>query len=342
MTFRSCNRSLILCSAIFASASGCGGSSNGYHDLVQAGKSVRGSPARNWEDGDMEQLRAFVHANREPLKLARRALSGECRVAVEYSLEYQSTSSKNVGAVRILGRLLQSEGVLAEREERTADAVTRYLDQVRLGQQGLRGGTALHLLGGLSIEETGLDGLRGLRDAMHAAQCRRAVKALENGDSRREPLEDVLAREQKLLEVTLEDPAKMMPVDADAMAKLSDVEKARIGKVLSGLMQPTLDRVKARREHVRSVLRLLAADLAVRAYFIDHAEYPGQLADVVPEYLSAVPIDPYSGNPLIYRKQGISYVLYSLGPDGRDDGGRRVPLKSLADGGAGDFFVDAE
>lgn len=323
-------------------ATGCGGSSNGYHDLVQAGKSVRGTPAGNWQAADVQRLRAFVEANREPLKLARRALSGECRVTVEYSLEYQATSSEDAGAVRTLGRLLQWEGLLAKRDGRIDDALTSYLDQLRLGQQGLRGGTALHLIVALAIEGTGLDGLRGLRDTLNVAQCRRAVEALENGDANREPLDDVLAREQKLMQATLNDPAKMMPGGADATAKLSDAEKAKIGKVLSGLMQPALDRVEARRDYIQALTRLLAADLALRAYWLEHAKYPGQLADVAPAYISAVPTDPYSGNPLVYHSQAATYVLYSVGPDRRDDGARRVPLKTLTDGGTGDLFVDTQ
>jgi hypothetical protein len=72
-------------------------------------------------------------------------------------------------------------------------------------------------------------------------------------------------------------------------------------------------------------LRLLMADLAVRLYQQEHERLPEQLSDLVRQYLAAVPIDPYSDKPLIYRPDGKSFVLYSVGHDGRDDGGRRRP-----------------
>src|SRR5258707_182427 len=41
-----------------------------------------------------------------------------------------------------------------------------------------------------------------------------------------------------------------------------------------------------------------------------------------PLYLSRVPEDPFSGRPLIYRPQGLTGLLYSVGLDQVDDGGK--------------------
>jgi hypothetical protein len=38
--------------------------------------------------------------------------------------------------------------------------------------------------------------------------------------------------------------------------------------------------------------------------------------------LNAVLTDPFDGQPLRYRNQGTGYVLYSIGPDLKDDGGK--------------------
>jgi hypothetical protein len=40
-----------------------------------------------------------------------------------------------------------------------------------------------------------------------------------------------------------------------------------------------------------------------------------------PEALPAGLMDPFSGQALVYRREGAGYVLYSVGPDGKDDGG---------------------
>lgn len=69
----------------------------------------------------------------------------------------------------------------------------------------------------------------------------------------------------------------------------------------------------------------LAAALALRAYRLDQGAYPGELSDLVPDYLDSIPQDPFAGDaPLRYRIDGDRYVLYSIGPDGVDDGGTAI------------------
>jgi hypothetical protein len=69
--------------------------------------------------------------------------------------------------------------------------------------------------------------------------------------------------------------------------------------------------------------RMAATGLAMRLFEIDHGHRPTQLADLVPDYLPAVPADPFSpdGARIRYRPAVEPAVLYSLGADGKDDGG---------------------
>ena len=60
------------------------------------------------------------------------------------------------------------------------------------------------------------------------------------------------------------------------------------------------------------------------------------LADLVPDYLSEVPQDPFSGKPLLYRRNAKGYVLYSVGLDGRDDGGQPMDQENVF----GDMLLD--
>ena len=46
----------------------------------------------------------------------------------------------------------------------------------------------------------------------------------------------------------------------------------------------------------------------------------------------AVPVDPYSGWPLLFRAEARSYAVYSLGPNRRDDNGDFTLLR-FAQGG---------
>ena len=80
--------------------------------------------------------------------------------------------------------------------------------------------------------------------------------------------------------------------------------------------------------------RLLITSLALRAYSLDHkGAYPQTLAQLTPTYMTQIPVDPFgSANAsLVYRKTEAAYLLYSIGPDGRDDGGQPC-IGHLSDG----------
>jgi hypothetical protein len=77
------------------------------------------------------------------------------------------------------------------------------------------------------------------------------------------------------------------------------------------------------------------AALAVERFRLARGRWPESLADVVPEVLAAVPADPFDGQPLRYRRTAGGVVIYSIGPDGADDGGtfRYDPPRSGPDVG---------
>jgi hypothetical protein len=52
------------------------------------------------------------------------------------------------------------------------------------------------------------------------------------------------------------------------------------------------------------------------------------LADLVPDYLDAVPRDPFSGNDLRYKKLEPGFVVYSVGEDLSDDDGKEMELRT--------------
>jgi hypothetical protein len=72
---------------------------------------------------------------------------------------------------------------------------------------------------------------------------------------------------------------------------------------------------------------LVELALALRAYRQEHhGAYPASLGALAPAYLARLPIDPFGGGatPYHYRLGGATYLLYSVGPDGKDDGGAPI------------------
>jgi hypothetical protein len=68
--------------------------------------------------------------------------------------------------------------------------------------------------------------------------------------------------------------------------------------------------------------RASAAALAVARYRRAHGgALPVRLADLVPAYLAATPVDPYTGSEQKYVHEGDRYKVYAVGLNRRDDGG---------------------
>jgi hypothetical protein len=70
--------------------------------------------------------------------------------------------------------------------------------------------------------------------------------------------------------------------------------------------------------------RMTATALAIRLYEADHGRRPARLADLVPDYLPAVPADPQSPDDrqICYLPNDDLPRLYSVGLNGVDDGGQ--------------------
>jgi hypothetical protein len=69
---------------------------------------------------------------------------------------------------------------------------------------------------------------------------------------------------------------------------------------------------------------------ALGEYHRRNVQYPERLDQLVPEFLPRLPIDYADRKTLRYRRTGDTYILYSVGTNGVDDGGkagRRDPLR---------------
>lgn len=81
------------------------------------------------------------------------------------------------------------------------------------------------------------------------------------------------------------------------------------------------------RDEAFAVARLRGVTLqtALLAYRLDHHAFPPTLDALIPKYLSAIPLDPFDGQPLRFRRDPQGVTLWSIGPDFTDQSGR-IPL----------------
>ena len=117
---------------------------------------------------------------------------------------------------------------------------------------------------------------------------------------------------------------------ADAVGdRLRSTSKAH---VLLHTIMPALSRVTT--IELRTIARLRAADaaIAVLRYRLATGKLPDKLADLVPAYLENIPKDPFDGNKLRYKKLDPGFIVYSIGEDLSDDGGKEKPSKTAKGG----------
>ncbi len=96
--------------------------------------------------------------------------------------------------------------------------------------------------------------------------------------------------------------------------------------ILSGLLLPALEKYASRDANHRAQVRTALVGVAVERFRLAHeGKTPVDLRSLVPEYLDHVPVDPYDGRPLRYKPIKNGYLVYSIGPDAKDDGGIEPP-----------------
>jgi hypothetical protein len=91
------------------------------------------------------------------------------------------------------------------------------------------------------------------------------------------------------------------------------------------LLTPAFSACVVAEHRSRARLVLSRTAIALATWRSDQSDedhpYPEQLADLVPRYLAAVPVDPFSSKSLVYERRGDGYVLASVGVNAVFDGG---------------------
>ena len=122
---------------------------------------------------------------------------------------------------------------------------------------------------------------------------------------------------------------KKLAVDPANIAKLIQGKEQpdkmagkAIGDVMVSLMMPATRKVQNAFDRSEQVQGNLQVAFALAGYHREHGRYPANLEDLAPKYLAAVPNDLFSGKALIYRPAKKGYLFYSVGVNGKDEGGR--------------------
>ncbi len=100
------------------------------------------------------------------------------------------------------------------------------------------------------------------------------------------------------------------------------IASKKIGDILISLLTPALNAAIHVEEcsNVNSDLSQIA--FALDTFRSEHGNYPDRLADLGPKYILEVPKDGFTSADYIYHRKGNGYILYSVGYNHKDDGGK--------------------
>lgn len=121
--------------------------------------------------------------------------------------------------------------------------------------------------------------------------------------------------------------ANEMLAECDEQLKGLDRQRGSIRgatHLLSSILFPSFSRTYVLHFRQVATRRMAAVALALRLYELDHGRRPEWLPDLVPDYLTALPEDPFAADKRTfgYKPDREQPVLYSVGNDGRDDDGQ--------------------
>jgi hypothetical protein len=117
------------------------------------------------------------------------------------------------------------------------------------------------------------------------------------------------------------EPYPRSSLSARAVAK-AYARKAPKHRVLTSCDPAILGRFIFQVQAATARLESARTALAVLRYKAEHSGLPDGLRDLVPGFVDAVSSDPFNGEPLLYRKEKAGFVVYSVGENGKDDGGK--------------------
>ncbi|MBX7257547.1 MAG: hypothetical protein K1Y02_14390 [Candidatus Hydrogenedentes bacterium] len=91
--------------------------------------------------------------------------------------------------------------------------------------------------------------------------------------------------------------------------------------IVSDLQIPSLGRAMEAQARDTSLLNCAVSACAILRYWQDRGTLPDTLDELVPQYLDKTPLDCMDAKPLRYLHDEMSFTVYTVGPNRKDDGG---------------------
>ena len=275
---------------------------NGFHDYLQAALALHRVDDLEGIRTNAVSLGAYLSDNREAMRFIRLGLTRESRVSYPLDKNYiQRRIQEKWWNIRKAGTLLEFEGRLAELEGRTNDAANAYLDFIRFSHEAYRGGPLIDAMIGFACEIQAIRPFAKLVPGLSANECRASIAILDQIESHREPVEDVLSNERIW--------SKHNASLRETFLVLIPSNEAR---QLRASRTAFVDNNLSRR---RAMLRV-EVELASRAFQLTNNRPPANVEELVPGLLRTLPTDPATHERLTLDKISVIKLdMHTMPPE---------------------------
>ena len=99
------------------------------------------------------------------------------------------------------------------------------------------------------------------------------------------------------------------------------IAHGRFKYIISARLLPALSRILQQQANNNANLDSCKLALALKIYREKHGNYPDSLTSLAPEIIPEIPVDPFTGKDYIYRREDKGFMVYSFGPDEKDNKG---------------------
>lgn len=319
-------------------------------------------------DENINEVEQPLTENAQVLKLLNQ---GYEKTSFQIYIDYKKGAAAkvpNFRKLRSLAYFLTLAGDYEQSRGNDKQAAVHYLQCVRLGQGAGNNGSLIFGMIGIAIEKIGLKPLKALlcRENISAETCSYITEEMTKLNKDHFTMTQLLDGEMLFIDYSFE---SIMKGEFDNDFKeyrnkpqLIGKERAAYGewylearKAVEGSYNDSLKKISAIKPapenslidkfipnigkaynhyiKIRTEFRGIMLLSAVREFREAKGSYPENLNMLIPEFIDEIPADPISAdNKFIYNNESGKAILYSVGINQKDDGGKQAEDKDLADG----------
>jgi hypothetical protein len=299
---------------------------NGYDDYLKAIQMLPANPVVNgWNfDPELATEQELEQGSNEVIKALDRVREGSEKQVVQ-GLNYNEDDLglPDIQGFRTIARGFDAQGRLLLKQDKASEAVDVFVDAARFGSLLTRGGLMIDDLIGVACSGMAYKGLHKTVEKVPVDQIPELIAALQKLESERDPWEEVLYRDRVWSQQTYGWYGQLMVVMSQYVENGWDMTEG----------------YEQARQQELAVIRLLQLELARRLWQAEREGWPESVAELAPDYIAIIPVDPFSinGEPMKSVVENDRLIIYSVGRNRIDEGGMKdedggyIPIQFTGD-----------